>query len=80
MGLFTNESKLLENLLTKQEFEKCKQVARGEVELYTDKDLTDKLVEFYISNNEMPYNTQKAQKGTPDEWVSKRLELVFKDT
>lgn len=79
MGLFVNEAELLKKLLSKQEFEKCKQVARGEIELYTDEGLTSKLTEYYTQNNEMPYTTQKAQKETPDEWLSKRLELVFKD-
>ena len=45
---------------------------RGEIDL--DGKLRDALYSYYMDSGEMPYGTQKARDGDPDEWVHSRLD------
>lgn len=47
------------------------QIIEGEMEVYDDDNLYDKLFEHYM--DEMPYGTQKARDGDPYEWIFEHL-------
>lgn len=47
------------------------QIIEGEMEVYDDDNLYDKLFEYYM--DEMPYGTQKARDGDPCEWIFEHL-------
>lgn len=44
----------------------------GDIDLYKAKNLEYKLYEFY--QEDMPYGTQKARTGDPNEWIYAKLE------
>ena len=48
-------------------------VATGEVSDGT----MDRLMDFFISNGEMPYGTAKARTGDPYEWIYERLDEEY---
>ena len=78
--MFVDEKNILRKLLTPQEFTKCKEIADGDLELWEDQDLLSKLFEIYWAGDlrgDMPYDIAKAHSGTPDDWISARLEKVF---
>lgn len=61
--------------ITKEDEIKIIQILEGEMEVYDDQDLSDKLYEMY--RDEMPYGVQKARDGDPYEWIYERLITDF---
>ena len=58
-------------MITKEDEIKIIRILEGEMEIYDDQELSDKLYEYY--QYEMPYGTQKARDGDPYEWMHERL-------
>lgn len=57
--------------ITKEDEVKIIRILEGEMEIYDDRELSDKLYDMY--RDEMPYGTQKARDGDPYEWMYERL-------
>ena len=62
-------------MITKEVEIKIIQILEGEMEVYDDDELSDKLYNMYV--DEMPYGTQKARDGDPYEWIYERLVSDF---
>ncbi len=58
-------------MVTKEDEIKIIRILEGEMEIYDDQELSDKLYEMY--RDEMPYGVQKARDGDPYEWMYERL-------
>lgn len=58
-------------MITKEDEVKIIRILEGEMEIYDDQELSDKLYEYY--RDEMPYGVQKARDGDPYEWIYERL-------
>lgn len=58
-------------MITKEDEIKIIRILEGEMEVYDDQELSDKLYEMY--RDDMPYGTQKARDGDPYEWIYERL-------
>lgn len=62
-------------MITKEDEIKIILILEGEMEVYDDQELSDKLYDYY--QDEMPYGVQKARDGDPDEWIYERLVADF---
>ena len=62
-------------MFTREEEIQIIRIIEGEVDLYDDEDLSEKLYEYYM--DDMPYGTQKARDGDPYEWIYEHLVTDF---
>jgi len=51
-------------------------IASGEADLDLDTPLYEKLFEYFLSTNEMPYGVAKARTGDPDFWIAEKLSML----
>jgi hypothetical protein len=63
----------LQELLTPEELELAKQIAKGMQDLADHDELYEKLFEYYCDSGEMPYGTMKARTGDPFNWITDQL-------
>lgn len=63
---------MLEDYLTKEEYEELEFCVEGKLELIDCPELYDKLYEYYV--NDMPYGTAKARTGDPYDWILDHVE------
>ena len=61
--------------LTREEIDYIKAFLAGEVDLHSNESLVMKLYDYF--KDEMPYGTQKARTGDPEEWFYDRLTQMF---
>jgi hypothetical protein len=49
-------------------------ILSGEIDLWQDNTLFNRLYEHFAASGEMPYGTMKARDGDPAEWILRFLE------
>ncbi len=58
-------------MFTREEEIQIIRIIEGEMDVYDDNDLYEKLYEYYM--DDMPYGTQKARDGDPSEWMYEHM-------